>query len=185
MLPTFIELGGGMVPEGIDGKSFADVLRGKATTHREKIFTTHSGDGDFNVYPIRSVRTRDWKYIRNLHPEFQHHTHISRSSNVMSGFNYWQSWLSAAETSPAAAATVKRYSVRPAEELYDLKSDPNELHNLATDPAQVERLQQMRADVDMWMQQQGDKQTVFGRPLLIGEPVTMVDPGAGKKKKTK
>lgn len=185
MLPTFIELGGGTVPEGIDGRSFAAVLRGKATTHRDRIFTTHSGDGDFNVYPIRSVRTQDWKYIRNLHPEFQHHSHISRSSNVTSGLNYWQSWLAAAETSPDAAAKIKRYSVRPAEELYDLKSDPNELHNLAADPAQAERLQQLRADLDAWMQQQGDKQTVFGKPLLIGEPVTMVDPGAGKKKKAK
>ncbi|MFC5457766.1 sulfatase [Prosthecobacter fluviatilis] len=185
LLPTFIELGGGTVPEGIDGKSFAGVLLGKVTTHREKIFTTHSGDGDFNVYPIRSVRTRDWKYIRNLHPEFQHHTHISRSSKVTSGFNYWQSWLSAAESNTEAAAKVKRYSVRPAEELYDLKSDPNELHNLAAEPAQAERLQQLREDVDAWMQQQGDKQTVFGKPLLIGEPVTMVDPGADKKKKSK
>jgi N-sulfoglucosamine sulfohydrolase len=185
LLPTFIELGGGTVPEDIDGKSFANVLNGTATTHREKIFTTHSGDGDFNVYPIRSVRTRDWKYIRNLHPEFQHHTHISRSSNVASGFNYWQSWLSAAETSPAAAAILKRYSVRPAEELYDLKNDPLELNNLVNDASQTERLREMRADVDAWMQQQGDKQTVFGKPLLIGEPVTMVDPAAGKKKKAK
>lgn len=185
LLPTFIELGGGTVPEGIDGKSFAAVLLGKATTHREKIFTTHSGDGDFNVYPIRSVRSRDWKYIRNLHPEFQHHTHISRSTNVNSGFNYWQSWLTAAESNPAAAAVLKRYSVRPAEELYDLKNDPLELHNLADAPAQAGLLREMRADVDAWMQQQGDKQTVFGKPLLIGEPVTMVDPGAGKKKKAK
>lgn len=183
LLPTFIELGGGSVPEGIDGKSFAAVLLGKATAHHERIFTTHSGDGDFNVYPIRSMRTRDWKYIRNLNPEFQHHTHISRSSNVTSGLNYWQSWLSASETSPAAAAVVNRYSVRPAEELYDLKSDPSELHNLAADPAQAERLREMRGEVDAWMQQQGDKQTVFGKPLMIGEPVTMVDPGAGKKKK--
>ncbi len=181
MLPTFIELGGGTVPEGIDGQSFAGVLRGTTTKHRERIFTTHSGDGDFNVYPIRSVRTQDWKYIRNLHPEFQHHTHISRSTGP-SGLGYWQSWLSAAETSPAAAATVKRYSVRPAEELYDLKADPFELHNLAGDAAQAERLKQMSGELDAWMQQQGDKQTVFGTPLLIGEPVTLIEPGAGKKK---
>jgi len=182
LLPSFIELGGGTVPEGIDGRSFANVLRGTATTHREKIFTTHSGDGDFNVYPIRSVRTRDWKYIRNLHPEFQHHTHISRSSGP-SGIAYWQSWLNAAATSPTAAATVKRYSERPAEELYDLKNDPSELHNLASEPAQSERLKQMRGEVGAWMQQQGDKQTVFGTPLLIGQPVTLIDPGKKKNPK--
>ena len=53
LLPTFIELGGGKVPDGIDGKSFAGILRGATTTHRDRVFTTHSGDGDFNVYPIR------------------------------------------------------------------------------------------------------------------------------------
>ena len=46
----------------------------------------------------RTVRTRDWKYIRNLHPEFQHHTHISRSSGP-SGLVYWNTWLAAAATS--------------------------------------------------------------------------------------
>jgi arylsulfatase A-like enzyme len=184
LFPTFIELGGGKVPEGIDGKSFAGILRGTTTTHRDHIFATHSGDGDFNVYPIRSVRTQDWKYIRNLHPEFQHHSHISRSSGP-SGLLYWKTWLTAAENDPKAAATVKRFTTRPAEELYDLAADPNELHNLATDPKQAERLTTMRSDLDAWMKQQGDTQTVFGKPLIQGEPVTLIDPGAAKKAKAK
>ncbi len=173
LLPTFIELGGGKVPEGIDGKSFAGILRGSTTTHRDRIFTTHSGDGDFNVYPIRSVRTQDWKYIRNLHPEFQHHSHISRSSGP-SGLVYWKTWLAAAEKDHSAAATVQRFTTRPAEELYDLADDPNELHNLAADPKHAERLAKMSADLDAWMKQQGDTQTVFGKPLPQGEPVTLI-----------
>jgi N-sulfoglucosamine sulfohydrolase len=181
MIPTFIELGGGTVPEGIDGRSFAGVLRGTTTTHRDRVFTTHSGDGDFNVYPIRSVRTRDWKYIRNLHPEFQHQSHISRSTGP-SGLEYWKSWLAAADTDPAAAATVKRLAERPSEELYDINADPFELHNLAADPKQAGRLATLRAELDAWMKEQGDTQTVFGKPLLIGEPVTLLEPGAGKKK---
>ncbi len=181
LLPTFIELAGGKVPDGIDGKSFAGILRGTATTHRDRVFSTHSGDNDFNVYPIRSVRTREWKYLRNLHPEFQHHTHISRSAGP-SGLIYWKTWVAAAETDPAAAAIVKRYSERPAEELYDLTADPLEQHNLAADPKQAARLATMRADLDGWMKQQGDTQTVFGKPLLRGEPVTLITPGGGKKK---
>ena len=181
LLPTFIDLVGGEVPAGLDGKSFAAILRGTAATHRDRVFSTHSGDGDFNVYPIRAVRTREWKYIRNLHPEFQHHTHISRSSGP-SGNVYWQTWLAAAEKNPAAAATVLRYSERPAEELYDLAADPWELHNLAADPKNAARLAVMRADLDAWMKQQGDTQTVFGKPLLLGEPATLIAPGAAKKK---
>lgn len=181
LLPTFIELAGGQVPADLDGRSFAGLLLGTATTHRDRVFATHSGDGDFNVYPIRSVRTADWKYIRNLHPEFQHHTHISRSQGP-SGRAYWLSWLEAAAQQPGAAAIVKRYSERPAEELYDLRADPYELHNLASDPGQAERLRALRADLDAWMVQQGDAQTVFGTPLRIGEPATMLLPGGTRKK---
>ena len=184
LLPTFIELAGGQVPAGLDGKSFAGILRGTTNSHRDRVFITHSGDGDFNVYPIRSVRTRDWKYIRNLHPEFQQHTHISRSSGP-SGLVYWKTWLAAAERDPAAAATVKRYIQHPAEELYDIAADPFELRNLAAAPPQALRLAAMRADLDAWMKQQGDTQTVFGKPLLLGEPVTFITPGGGKKKAAK
>ncbi|MEQ1850809.1 MAG: sulfatase [Chthoniobacteraceae bacterium] len=182
LLPTFIELGGGKVPDGIDGKSFAGILRGATATHRDRVFSTHTGDGDMNVYPIRSVRTRDWKYIRNLHPEFQHQSHISRSTGP-SGLVYWKTWLAAAEKDPAAAATVQRFTTRPAEELYDLTADPNELHNLAADPKNAERLATMRADLDAWMKQQGDTQPVLGKPLLQGEPVTLIDKPAKKASK--
>ncbi|MGB8166465.1 MAG: sulfatase [Chthoniobacteraceae bacterium] len=180
LLPTFIELAGGEVPAGIDGKSFAPILRGTATTHRDRVFSTHSGDGDFNVYPIRSVRTPDWKYIRNLHPEFQHQSHITRSTGP-SGLVYWRTWLAAAEKDPAAAATVQRFTTRPAEELYDMNADPFELHNLAADPQQASRLAAMSADLTAWMKSQGDQETVFGTPLLQGEPVTLIDQAAAKK----
>lgn len=52
LLPTFIELAGGKVPAGLDGRSFAGVLRGTTTAHRDRVFTTHSGDGNFNVNPL-------------------------------------------------------------------------------------------------------------------------------------
>jgi N-sulfoglucosamine sulfohydrolase len=174
LLPTFLELAGGKVPDGLDGKSFAAVLRGEADAHRDRVFATCSGDGNFNVYPSRSVRTRDWKYILNLHPEFQHHTHISRSPGLANGILYWETWLAAAEKSAPDAAVVKRYTVRPSEELYDLKSDPFEMHNLATEPENAQRLSALRTEVKAWMQSQGDKQTVFGKPLLVGEPVTII-----------
>ena len=95
---------------------------------------------------------------------------------------YWKTWLAAAETDPNAAAIVKRYSARPAEELYDLATDPHEQHNLAADPKQAARLASLRADLDAWMKQQGDTQTVFGQPLRLGEPATLIAPGNAKKK---
>lgn len=173
LLPTLIELGGGQVPDGLDGRSFAGILQGTTEKHRDQVFATHSGDGDFNVYPVRALRTKSWKYIRNLHPEFQHHSHITRAAGA-DGLIYWQSWLEAAKSDATAAAIIKRHVERPAEELYNLVDDPFEQHNLAADPAIAERLNEMRSTLDNWMQTQGDQQTVFGKPLLLGEPVTEI-----------
>jgi len=176
LLPTFIELAGGKAPDGLDGRSFAPLLRGNKKQHRDRMFNTQSGDGDYNVYPSRSLRTREWKYILNLHPEFQHQTHDTRH-RTGNGILYWRTWQEEAKTNPKAAAIVKRFVERPAEELYDLRADPHEMHNLAADAKQASRLASMRAELKEWMKQQGDTQTVFGKPLLIGDPVTLLPEG--------
>ena len=50
---------------------------------RDRIFTTHSSDGRFNIYPSRSVRDAGWKYTLNLHPEFAFTTHIDCSVSFL------------------------------------------------------------------------------------------------------
>ena len=164
VLPTCLEAAGGATPEGIDGRSFLDVALGRTAALRERIFTTHSGDGDMNRYPIRSVRDRRWKYIRNLDPGAEHHTHVDRA-NPDDGRSYWDSWVEAAKTDPVAAAVVDRYLHRPAEELYDLKADPWELTNLADDPARAETLAKLRGELDAWMKAQGDEGLATERAL--------------------
>src|SRR5205814_10340275 len=156
LLPTCLEAAGGTAPTGLSGQSFLGVLRGERHTHRDRVFFTHSGDGDMNRYPLRAVRTRDWKYIRNLNPAAEHHTHIDKAA-ARDGRDYFDSWVERAKTDPVAAAVVRRYHQRPAEELYDLKADPWELKNLAAEPAHAETLQRLRADLDAWMRDQGDE----------------------------
>jgi uncharacterized sulfatase len=73
------------------------------------------------------------------------------------GKGYWASWVRRAETDPAAAAVVRRYHHRPAEELYDLQADPFEQRNLAGDPAYAGRLAGLRAELDAWMKSEGDQ----------------------------
>ena len=96
ILPTLVDVAGGRPPTDIDGRSFAGVMRGQTKVHRDRIFTTHSGDGRMNVYPTRSVRTADWKYIRNLNPEFYYTTHVDlvqasqfRDALVSTAFDLW------------------------------------------------------------------------------------------------
>lgn len=166
LLPTYIELAGGTPPANLDGRSFVKALRGEATEHRERIFTTHSGDGDFNVYPMRAVQTREWKYILNLHPEFKYTTHIDKAKEK-DGLKYWSTWELASTKNLSAAALIQRYHERPKEELYDLMRDPHEQHNLAANPDHAERLAKFRGELGEWIKVQGDKQTVFGNRLLL------------------
>jgi uncharacterized sulfatase len=162
LLPTCLEAAGGTPPKAgagrgeIDGRSFLAILQRERNEHRDRIFTTHSGDGTMNEYPMRAVRTRDWKYIRNLRPEAEHHTHVNKAQ-AGDGKGYWASWERHAATDPAAAAVVQRYHKRPAEELYDLAADPWELRNLASEPAHAARLAQLRGELDTWMKDQGDE----------------------------
>ena len=57
ILPTLVDVAGGKPPTDIDGRSFASVLRGDKQSHRDEVYATHSGDREFNVYPMRSLRT--------------------------------------------------------------------------------------------------------------------------------
>src|SRR5687767_14387468 len=46
ILPTLIEAAGGKAPRDLDGRSFAAVLRGKTSQHRDRIFASHQRDGN-------------------------------------------------------------------------------------------------------------------------------------------
>ncbi|MGV3485023.1 MAG: sulfatase-like hydrolase/transferase [Planctomycetaceae bacterium] len=167
LLPTLIDAAEGQAPSEIDGKSFLPVLLGEAKTHRDIVYTTHSGDGNMNVFPIRAARDSRWKYIRNLHPEFKYASHVTEKPGDT---GYWPSWVEAAKTDAAAAAIVKKYTQRPAEELYDLDADRNELNNLADDPNHTEKLEEMRTKLTSWMKAMGDQEQVFGTPVLLPRP---------------
>jgi arylsulfatase A-like enzyme len=165
-LPTLLEAAGGKPPADIDGRSFLAVLRDPAAKHRDRIFTTHSGDGQFNIYPIRAVRSGDWKYIRNLHPEFKFTTHIDLPVNLGQR-EYFKTWEAAGQTNSAAADIVRCYHARPAEELYHLADDPTETRNRVNDPACAATLKTLRAELDSWLRDTGDQLKVYNEPRLL------------------
>ena len=148
------------------------MLRGQTPQHRDCIFTTHANDNRMNVYPSRAVRDERWKYIRNLHPEFAFTTHIDLVAGRLGQRAFFSTWETAAENDPAAAAILKRYHARPAEELYDLTADPHEQQNLAGEPRPAETLARLRAELDEWMNAQGDQQPVLAEPRLLSDPTS-------------
>ena len=155
LLPTFIAAAGGTEPIDIDGRSFLPVVLGDKTEHRDVIFATHTGDGRMNDSPAWCIRTRTHKYIANLKPENVFTTHISKGAD-RDGLDYWREWLELAKTDERAARIIDRDMHRPAEELYDLRTDPHEQQNIAGEAAHASLLSELRSQLQTWREQQGD-----------------------------
>jgi uncharacterized sulfatase len=173
ILPTLIDAAGGKPPADLDGRSFLPVLLDGAREHRDRIFTTHTGDGVMNVYPMRSVRTKDMKLILNPHPEFAYTTHIDKAL-ARDGGLYWSGWWELAKTQERARDIVHRYHERPEWELYDLAQDPLEIHNLADDPDHAAQGNALKAELRQWMTSQGDtaEPQPDKPPRLLSDPAS-------------
>ena len=154
--PTTVETGqpgattGG---NGFDGRSFLGVLTGKADKHRDYTYGIHTTRGINNgssCYPVRSVRSRRYKYIRNLQASAVFTNNLTERERD----GVYASWRRAGQ---AGAARARWYQHRPAEELYDLVKDPWELNNLADDPAHADAKTMLAVKLEAWMKQQGDE----------------------------
>lgn len=158
-LPTLLEVAGGKAPAGIDGKSFLPVLTQNKQIHRDTIYSTYTADtryGKFNYYPIRSIRTRQYKYILNLESHQTYTTHIT-NANAEDGKKYWDSWVTKAKTDAKTAEIVHNYQHRPVEELYDLEKDPYELNNIAAVPGNKAQVLGYRKQMLQWLENQNDQ----------------------------
>ena len=156
--PTLLDIAGGEPLDGLDGRSFKDVLIGQQPTFRDKIYGTHTRDGNMNVFPQRCVRNVHYKYILNLMPENTWTTHFTEVEGITeSHAEVWNSWVEKAETDPQTAQLVYLTQHHPVEELYDVAADPYEFNNLAFSPEARPILEEMRADVRHWMHAQDDE----------------------------
>ena len=155
--PTAVETGApdALGNDGFDGRSLLPVLLGDATEHHDVAFSEHTNvgiNGFTAPFPIRSAAGPRYKYIRNLAPGNEFRIGGTRNSTA------FQSWRALAASGDArAAALVERIRRRPAEELYDLRTDPYELTNLADDPALSAEKAALSDALDAWMNQQGDR----------------------------
>ena len=108
---------------------------------------------DETVDHIRSVRTRDFKYIRNFLPQrpYLQPCAYKDAKEILITLRE----ANAAGTLDETQQLLFR-EVRPGEELYDLEKDPYEIHNLAEDPAYADQLATMRKHLDTWMEESND-----------------------------
>jgi len=161
--PTILDWAQAAAPrdQRLAGRTLLPILEQADPPGWDRVFASHSFHEIQQYYPMRAVRTREYKYILNIAAplEFPIAGDIASSPT-------WQA-VAARPSVGLGARTVQAFLHRPDEELYDLRQDPSEVRNLAADPAHREVLERMRAEMtkfraethDPWLPGQA---TVFG-----------------------
>lgn len=158
LFPTIVEWAGARMPDyPVHGRSFLPVLEQESPSGWDRIFISHTFHEMTMYYPMRGMRNRRYKYIRNLYPEltFPHSTDLWASAT-------WQSVLKKGKEGRIGKRGITQYLHRPGEELYDIGRDPDEVSNLASDPGHRSVLEAMRTEVGEFRRRTGD-------PWLVNE----------------
>ncbi len=140
LVPTILDWTNTTGPDyQLPGRSFLPILNRENPDKWDEVYFSHTFHEITMYYPMRGVRTRRFKYIKNLFPElvFPFATDLFISKT-------WQGILKRKATT-MGKRKVTEYLYRPAEELYDLESDPDEAVNVAGDAAYQQVLNEMRA----------------------------------------
>lgn len=144
----------GMQCDGIDLRD-TDSARSHVVSQRDRC--------DYTIDCIRSVVSKEFRYIRNFCPD-----RPWLQPQYRSDLPEFKRWLHLAEQSEEDLPCLRfARAKRPAEELYDLVNDPDQLHNLAADPAYSATLQQHRQWLLDWQKTTGDPGAEFPEDQLL------------------
>jgi N-sulfoglucosamine sulfohydrolase len=159
LAPTVLAMAGVEIPAHLQGR----VLVGpKAAPEPDMIFAARDRM-DIEYDMMRAARDKRFLYIRNFQPELPYAGHVPyrNQSDIM------QEWLRLqAEGTLSGPAALWMRPQRPAEELYDTRSDPHQIKNLAGEAAHRATLERMRNAVTGWMTRIND-QGLINEPEMI------------------
>jgi N-sulfoglucosamine sulfohydrolase len=138
--PTLLDWAGAQGPDyPLPGRSLLPLLGKRGAPGWDRIFASHEFHEINQYYPMRSVRTRDHSYIVNLAWQLPY--------PIAGDVAESESWkaIAADPSIRIGGRTQQAYLTRPAEELYDLRRDPDELVNRIDDPAATTELARLRS----------------------------------------
>lgn len=155
LMPTFFEIAGIRIPEGLDGVSFYPLLKGRKQSGRDYVYTEFTENSGKAREPMRAVQNKKYGYIYNAwsigHREFKSETMAGLTFNAMK---------KAAGSDPAIKERVDMFLYRVPEEFYDYEKDPDALHNLIDDPAYQDEIEKFRKLMEKHLEDTDD-------PVLI------------------
>lgn len=200
LAPTFLEIGGVAPPAGMTARSMWPVLsstksglvdpsRTWVVTGRER-HVAGAREGN-RPYPHRALRTKDFLYVRNFAPDrwpmgmpgaeldagrtppleaLEHNTFICYADMDASPT---KAWLVMNRQDPVWAHVIDlAFARRPAEELYDLRNDPDQIRNVADDPSYSTVKEEMSRRLMQILREQNDPRVTEEGGVFERSPFT-------------
>jgi N-sulfoglucosamine sulfohydrolase len=157
ILPTILDWTGVKAPPGLTGRSLLPILGEENPTGWDVVYGSHQCHEVTMYYPMRMVRTRKHKYLRNLACKLDYPI-----AEDLYGSPTWQGILRRGDKK-VGERDLDHFVHRPAEELYDLEADPHELKNVAAAPRYAEVLGDLRERLKEWQRRTRDPWLVKDR----------------------
>ena len=143
LAPTLLSIAGMDIPEYMQGKAFL----GSQQKDENKYAYGYRGRMDERLDLVRTVRNKQYRYIRNYMPHKiygQYLDYLWKAPSMPS----WEKEHIAGRLNDIQS---RFWNTKPAEELYDVTSDPHNVNNLATDPQYRKILEELRSANKEWI----------------------------------
>ena len=151
LTPTILDFTGSLPKEAVfHGRSFKNVLQNGEESGWDEVYASHTFHGVPQYYPMRVVRGRRYKLIRNLASQLP----FPMARDLLLSLA-WQAAVKEKQKY-VGRRPVEAFLKRPEFELYDLEADSDEVHNLAYDPKYQQILSEYRGKLKVFQQETND-----------------------------
>ena len=151
--PTLLSLAGAAVPAKMQGAAF---LGEKAGPPKSQVFGARDRC-DETAMRIRTVRDTRYRYIRTFTPEIPLLAPNAYKARQYPAWTLVPRLHAEGRLNEAQAALCAPR--QPAEQLFDLETDPHQIHNLAesSDPVHAATLRRLRGELESWIERTDDQ----------------------------
>ncbi|WP_166826424.1 sulfatase family protein [Thalassoroseus pseudoceratinae] len=134
--PTVLSLAGVEPPSHMEGRAFL----GRHEAGAKPFLHGFRGRMDERIDMVRTIRNQRFQYIRNYLPHRRYGEHVDYMFQTPTT-KVWKARFDAGELNEQQSHF---WQVKPSEELYDLRSDPDQVHNLVNSPEHAKVLRDLR-----------------------------------------
>lgn len=145
---TTLALAGVELPDYLDGQNLF------GTNYSEQDYVIGARDRcDYTIDRIRTVVSKDYRYIRNYFPDRPMlQAGYRDNQDIVKDFRRLHE-----EGKLTEYQETHWFGLRPLEELYDLKVDPHQIYNLANNSKYLKVLKKHRQVLEAWIKNTDDK----------------------------